>query len=312
MNFIDFDVVGECVRVLLVSDPQILGFERELWIARYDSDRHLRQTFLQAFYHVKPHAIIFLGDLTDEGEIADEKTFRKYYLRFKRIFNLPENVETINIPGDNDIGGEWPMEMVNIDQFENYYGNASSWTLGSSLKVFSVNLITKEQEIKKSDNSNSTHILISHYSMLRWPNLESNNAIARLNPTIIFSGHDHTSRIIPNEMEHDKLKNGRGHNVKIFDLKLLKEKKKIVEIQVTTCSYRMGTLTIGYAQAIFDQDKMKYSPMFFVSRFYQLAFYVIFFFLVVLVNIFIKRKSFRNFHKYERLSDKNLGQHETH
>lgn len=54
----------ECNRVLIVADPQILGEERETrWLARYDNDRHINRNYKQAFSHVKPDVVIFLGDL---------------------------------------------------------------------------------------------------------------------------------------------------------------------------------------------------------------------------------------------------------
>lgn len=54
----------ECNRVLFVADPQILGEERESrWLARYDNDRHINRNYRQAFSHVKPDVVIFLGDL---------------------------------------------------------------------------------------------------------------------------------------------------------------------------------------------------------------------------------------------------------
>lgn len=55
--------LGDCLRVLLIADPQILGEDHETLIARFDSDRHLLKTFDQAVSHVQPDVAIFLGDL---------------------------------------------------------------------------------------------------------------------------------------------------------------------------------------------------------------------------------------------------------
>lgn len=55
---------SECNRVLIVADPQILGEEGETrWYARNDNDRHIHQNYKQAFGHVQPDLVIFLGDL---------------------------------------------------------------------------------------------------------------------------------------------------------------------------------------------------------------------------------------------------------
>lgn len=55
---------SDCNRVLIVADPQVLGEERETrWYARYDNDKHLHRNYKQAFGHVQPDLVIFLGDL---------------------------------------------------------------------------------------------------------------------------------------------------------------------------------------------------------------------------------------------------------
>lgn len=81
-----------CKTVLLVADPQILGEERENIITRWDSDRYLFNTYGRALQHVKPDNIIFLGDLMDEGSIADQSTFERYLNRFCKIFFLKYTV----------------------------------------------------------------------------------------------------------------------------------------------------------------------------------------------------------------------------
>ena len=53
------------------------------------------------------------------------------------------------------------------------------------------------------------------------------------------------------------------------------------------CSYRMGTLTIGFAQAVFDGVQLSYSPLFTISRYYQLGFYLVSY-LVVLISYVVK------------------------
>ena len=64
---------ADSVRLLLVADPQLIGENEEpwyqSWVARWDSDRYLRNTFLLANSYIKPNSTIFLGDLFDEGKI---------------------------------------------------------------------------------------------------------------------------------------------------------------------------------------------------------------------------------------------------
>lgn len=81
-----------CKNVLLVADPQILGEEKENVFARWDSDRYLFNTYGRALQHVNPENVIFMGDLMDEGSLADQKTFERYLLRFSKIFFLKNTV----------------------------------------------------------------------------------------------------------------------------------------------------------------------------------------------------------------------------
>lgn len=283
----------------MVADPQILGYEREIWINRYDSDRHLRQTFRRAVHHVKPTAVIFLGDLTDEGEICNDIVFHEYHARFNRIFAMSPTMKKIYIPGDNDIDGNWPLVKPKNERFKQAFGNESKWNIGADIVIYSLNLLTNEYTSPLNDTSNTTNILISHLPVIYRPILESYTAVKAIKPTIIFSGHHHKStEIIANasSLKYDWATPLNG--MKVFDLEGLKLKGKIIEIQVPSCSYRMGTLTIGYGQAIFDNGLLKYSPIFVVSRFYQLGWYII----VLIITLFtycVKKKKINI--KYERL-----------
>lgn len=269
-----------------------------MWISRYDSDQHLKQTFAQAMHHARPQGVIFLGDLMDEGAIADDKNYENYFRRFKKIFKTHRNVKKIYLPGDNDVGGEWPVEKVKSARFKSFFGKGMKWRLQTNLLIYNINLINNETAAMEPDEFNSTHVLISHVPVIHRPSLESHIAVAKLNPCIIFSGHNHRStEVIADDPSLKYQWTMPINSLKVFDLENLKEKKKIVEIQVTTCSYRMGTFAIGYGQAVFDNGKLKYSPMFVITRFYQVSLYLITLFAILLFNVCYKRKSF----KYDRL-----------
>lgn len=81
-----------CKTVLLVADPQILGEERENLLTRWDSDRYLFNTYGRALQYTNPDYVIFMGDLMDEGSLADQSTFERYLNRFCRIFFLKYTV----------------------------------------------------------------------------------------------------------------------------------------------------------------------------------------------------------------------------
>lgn len=81
-----------CKTILLVADPQILGEEGQSLLARWDSDRYLFNTYGRALQHVNPENVIFLGDLMNEGSLADQKTFERYLQRFCKIFFLKNTI----------------------------------------------------------------------------------------------------------------------------------------------------------------------------------------------------------------------------
>lgn len=121
-------------RFLLVADPQLIGENDEPWyfshLARWDSDRYLRATFVLANSYVKPDATIYLGDLFDEGLKSSDEQYERYFKRFKSIFKFDQMEKTygtkqIFISGDNDIGGEYMGDRNDYlaERFERYFGN---------------------------------------------------------------------------------------------------------------------------------------------------------------------------------------------
>ena len=121
----------QTVRLLLVADPQLIGENDEFygWLARWDSDRYLKSTFLLANNYVKPDATLFLGDLFDEGLKASDQQYKRYFDRFNAIFQCEKQsklngVTQLFIPGDNDIGGEYfnDRNALLARRFETFFG----------------------------------------------------------------------------------------------------------------------------------------------------------------------------------------------
>jgi hypothetical protein len=127
------DVDKRPLRLLLVADPQLIGENDEhwsiSWIARWDSDRYLRSSFILANSYVKPDAVLYLGDLFDEGLKSSNQQYERYFNRFKTIFRLDKpattgNAKQIFLAGDNDIGGEYMGDRNERleDRYETYFG----------------------------------------------------------------------------------------------------------------------------------------------------------------------------------------------
>lgn len=113
-------------------------------------------------------------------------------------------------------------------------------------------------------------------------NCASLQAIETFHPNVIFSGHDHTSNMaivnrhnLFKEVHHLPLntdRNGR-HEISTFNLDNLQQNQELLEINVPTCSYRMGFMKIGYGYAVLDGGELKYTVLWTSQRFYQLAVY---------------------------------------
>lgn len=304
INFSD-----DCTRILLVADPQILG-NREHLIARFDNDRNLRKSFHSAFVTIQPEYVIFLGDLMDDGSYANDADFENYFSRFVRIFQMPNNVIPIFLPGDNDIGGEGsePVKNEMMNRFKSHFGDHTRWS-DKNLNFYNMNLISKEipQPVSNFTTTTSalqTSVVLSHYEVLS--SYLSSKMLKQIQPpVVIFSAHNHESLEIFSRLEnHLNSHSSPLCNGKIYNLTAFETAKVYLEIQVPTCSYRMGTLTLGYGQAIFDGNALRYTPMFFMSRYYQLGIYLIFSMILLLCNVVFYCKSSsrrKNNTKYEKL-----------
>ena len=66
----------------------------------------MQKSFSLAYGYARPDAVIFLGDLFDEGSRATDDEFKDYVDRFRKLFPLPRSVKVAFLPGDNDVGGE--------------------------------------------------------------------------------------------------------------------------------------------------------------------------------------------------------------
>lgn len=113
-----------CIKVLLVADPQLIGEQNEIYhsitpVSIWDSDRYvenyffsdvfhnihmfmfmyryLRKTYSLVVDHFSPDVIIFLGDLFDEGSIANTAQYIRYIRRLFDIFTTEYPIRVSNI-----------------------------------------------------------------------------------------------------------------------------------------------------------------------------------------------------------------------
>ncbi|EIW82717.1 Metallo-dependent phosphatase [Coniophora puteana RWD-64-598 SS2] len=100
-------------RVLIVADPQVLDdnsyLDRHPLLARLTRvvvDVYLRKSWRAAVRVLRPHAVVFLGDMMDNGRaVMSPAEYDAYYERFRHIFKMHgEPVPVYYVPGNHDIG----------------------------------------------------------------------------------------------------------------------------------------------------------------------------------------------------------------
>lgn len=57
--------------------------------------RYLEKNYNLAKWHVQPDVVVFLGDLFDEGSIAEDDEYRRYLRRFRRIFKTSRALRSL-------------------------------------------------------------------------------------------------------------------------------------------------------------------------------------------------------------------------
>ncbi|EDW32269.1 GL11542 [Drosophila persimilis] len=272
--------LDNCTRLLLISDPQILGtsYDRSSHspLARYDSDRYLQKTFERAVAFTQPHIIVFLGDLLDEGNIATAQEYKQYVKRFRRIYQSKKFRKRVHVPGDNDIGGENGDYISNSNQrrFENEFMSEDLFDYDHRIRFFKINrMLLDFTNPDRDHNADRLRIGVSHAPLLIGGGPLLRAVISDLDPHIIFSGHWHESRIFI--YPSTKVINFYENAVRHFDLKALKEQEhSYLEIMVPTSSYRMGKSKIGMGYAVLENYNLSYTVLWQPNRFILLFTYV--------------------------------------
>ncbi|XP_012276344.1 uncharacterized protein C630.12 [Orussus abietinus] len=291
----------DCVKVLLVADPQILGERNEnyfgSWLARWDSDRFTAKTFSRALRHSRPHVIVFLGDLMDEGHLASNDDFKKYKQRLDNIFYTPNHIMKIYLPGDNDIGGEEDSVSTRIhNRFKFAYTQPDTLTYKNVI-FFKVNRLThfmpaapKDAFLNDYTERNTTNIVLSHMPLLFVPGNFVRDVLKELSPQIIFTAHEHKALHMSLDTATDQLSEVwilPPHKSPFYQLRL--DVGDVHELQIPTCSYRMGTRHMGYGLAYINtQEKiMEFTILWLPNRFtYVLVYPFVIAAIVVLLILF--------------------------
>lgn len=299
------------LRILLVADPQLVGFRDESpwfgFVTRWDCDRYLQNGFQNAFSYVRPDVVVFLGDLLDEGSVATDHHYVTYVDRFKSVFPVPKDVQSVFIHGDNDVGGEnfQLKEQALINRFNKYFdpANLSSNSVVHSKFVDFLKLSFDFGEafaakMKESvaqmtrDSSAPLRIVCNHMGIFVRPPTEYSELIAVARPSMFISAHNHKAAVYhckecqsildtktPSMPSYDSkprlnITSISDNTVFEFDLN---GGRGVIELVVPTCSYRMGVKKIGYGVAILGSGgRLQYAVLWLPSRYPLLYSYLVF------------------------------------
>lgn len=273
---------GRCDRILIVADPQLIGYRNEKYgaIARWDSDRYLANGYIYAKWRFRPNSVVFLGDLFDEGLESSDYEWHETYERFVGIYPIDTGDNAIYIAGDNDIGGE--SEIISEprrNQFYNYFRN--NVTHLKSRYSFSETYLFENRNLK---HITKALVPIAKVMLTHVPYLVEGykHTDVGMDMDLILSAHDHTTgiyeyqRSAPRAVLFTRVSDASPNYIKTIG-----QSEPLIELQTPTCSYRMGVYSMGYgALSIcrlnddFRSTQIQYSVMWLPSRFAQLFLYL--------------------------------------
>ncbi|EMD37638.1 hypothetical protein CERSUDRAFT_94638 [Gelatoporia subvermispora B] len=122
------------LRVLIVADPQVLDHRSYparnallMWLTQKIVDLNLRKSWW-AIMRRSPDAIMFLGDMMDNGRVdMSDAEYESYYKRFKSIFRPPSDVPAFYLPGNHDVGLGSSVEFAPaaLDRYHAHFGESN-------------------------------------------------------------------------------------------------------------------------------------------------------------------------------------------
>jgi predicted phosphodiesterase len=95
-----------CTKSMILSDTHLLGRKRGHPFDKLRREWQMKRSFATAVQIFHPSLVAILGDILDEGLIADAKEFEDYVCRFQQLFPFPsdDNHRMIIVVGNHDIG----------------------------------------------------------------------------------------------------------------------------------------------------------------------------------------------------------------
>ena len=125
------------LRLLLVSDVHVLGARRRLWVERAWVDWQLRKSFALLSWLTRPHAVLVLGDMLDEGGgFTGDALWHAYRERYGAVAGSGAVVGSgargagapphLHVVGNHDTGWAGRLSPWLIQRFERSFGAANA------------------------------------------------------------------------------------------------------------------------------------------------------------------------------------------
>lgn len=120
--------------ILLVADPQLIDNHTYpdynslvLSLSKFTVDNYIYKNYWRLVGHLSPDAVVFLGDLLDNGRESSDEYYEHELARFNKLFQ-PQTLRKdgmevfLNVPGNHDIGFGNGVLKHSVGRFERDFG----------------------------------------------------------------------------------------------------------------------------------------------------------------------------------------------
>ncbi|KAJ6649279.1 Metallophosphoesterase 1 like [Pseudolycoriella hygida] len=85
------------VKAIILADTHMLGPFRGHWFDKLRREWQMHRAFQTSMTLFQPDVVFILGDLFDEGQWVNDKQFKEYVRRYRRLFHTDEKTKEITI-----------------------------------------------------------------------------------------------------------------------------------------------------------------------------------------------------------------------
>ncbi|KJE97219.1 metallophosphoesterase 1 [Capsaspora owczarzaki ATCC 30864] len=131
------------IRLLVIADPHLIGHQRGHWLDRLRREFAMQQSFRAIAQLLpedqRPHAVLLLGDIFDEGQWDTQENWDDDLRRFHRVFDMSSMRSPNRQPpllkvvvGNHDVGFHYVMNQWLLERFAHAFGPATDSIMISS------------------------------------------------------------------------------------------------------------------------------------------------------------------------------------